>query len=55
MDLQAKLRVAVVECVGLMTHIIAKDKLEETMPRIIPGMMSLYAPFTPYDPITMPL
>jgi hypothetical protein len=40
---EPKLRVQVVECVGLMTHIIAKDKLEETMPRIIPAMLGLYA------------
>jgi hypothetical protein len=38
---EAKLRVQVVECVGLMTHIIGKDKLEEMMPRIIPGMLGL--------------
>eukprot|EP00039_Didymoeca_costata_P018820 m.335101 g.335101 ORF g.335101 m.335101 type:complete len:1638 (-) comp17516_c0_seq1:85-4998(-) len=39
---ESKLRLAVVECVGLMTQIIAKDKLEETIGRIIPGMLALY-------------
>lgn len=39
---EAKLRIAVVECVGLMTHIIAKDKLEELISKLIPGMLSLY-------------
>ena len=39
---EAKLRAAIVECVGLMTHIISKEKLEALLPTLIPGFLGLY-------------
>lgn len=39
---EAKLRAAIVECIGLMTHIIAKEKLEALLPSLIPGFLALY-------------
>lgn len=43
---EEKLRLAVVEALGLMTHIVAKEKLEELLPRIVPGMLGLYKKFS---------
>lgn len=43
---EEKLRLAVVEALGLMTHIVAKEKLAELLPRLIPGMLGLYKKFT---------
>lgn len=41
-----QLRLAVVEALGLMSHILVKEKLEEILPRLIPGMLALYKKFT---------
>ena len=37
-----KLRMTVAEAVGSMCHLMASDKLEEQIPRIIPAILSLY-------------
>ncbi|XP_064639982.1 maestro heat-like repeat-containing protein family member 1 isoform X2 [Lineus longissimus] len=39
---ESKLRLAIVEAVGIMTHIMTRDKLEEQLPRLIPGILGLY-------------
>ncbi|XP_038141522.1 maestro heat-like repeat-containing protein family member 1 isoform X1 [Cyprinodon tularosa] len=39
---EPKLRLTVGEAVGSMCHLMANDKLEEQIPRIIPAIMSLY-------------
>lgn len=49
---EAKLRIAIVECVGLMSHVITRDKLEELMPKLIPGLLTLYKKY-PADKITI--
>jgi hypothetical protein len=37
-----QLRLAIVEAVGIMTHIMTRDKLEEQLPRLILGILTLY-------------
>ncbi|KAL4234897.1 Mroh1p [Mactra antiquata] len=39
---EMKLRLAIVEAIGHMTHLIARDKLEEQLPRILAGILGLY-------------
>ncbi|XP_008430285.1 maestro heat-like repeat-containing protein family member 1 isoform X2 [Poecilia reticulata] len=39
---ESKLRLTVGEAVGSMCHLMASDKLEEQLPRIIPAIVSLY-------------
>ncbi|XP_074842542.1 maestro heat-like repeat-containing protein family member 1 isoform X2 [Carettochelys insculpta] len=39
---EAKLRLAVVEALGPMSHLMPSDKLEEQLPRLIPGILGLY-------------
>ncbi|KAK7500196.1 hypothetical protein BaRGS_00008419, partial [Batillaria attramentaria] len=39
---EAKLRLAIVEAVGHMTHIMDKDKLAEQLPKILQGILGLY-------------
>ncbi|XP_062822975.1 maestro heat-like repeat-containing protein family member 1 isoform X2 [Anolis carolinensis] len=39
---EAKLRLAVVEALGPMTHLLPSEKLEEQLPRLIPGILVLY-------------
>lgn len=39
---EMKLRLAIVEALGHMTHLMAKDKLEEQLPRILAGILGLY-------------
>jgi hypothetical protein len=39
---EPKLRAAIVECIGLMTHVISREKLESLMPKLIPGLLALY-------------
>ncbi|XP_071092263.1 maestro heat-like repeat-containing protein family member 1 [Haliotis cracherodii] len=39
---EAKLRLAIVEAVGHMTHVMDQDKLEEQFPKILQGMLGLY-------------
>ncbi|XP_060099020.1 maestro heat-like repeat-containing protein family member 1 [Heteronotia binoei] len=39
---EAKLRLAVVEALGPMSHLLPNDKLEEQLPRLLPGMLALY-------------
>ncbi len=51
---EAKLRLAVVECLGVMTHIMTPEKLQELLPKLVPGMLSLYKKFsTEVLPITL--
>ncbi|KAG8428895.1 hypothetical protein GDO86_018963, partial [Hymenochirus boettgeri] len=35
-------RLAVVEALGPMSHLLPNEKLEEQIPRLIPGILSLY-------------
>lgn len=37
-----KLRLAIVEAVGHMTHVMDRDKLGEQLPKILNGIMALY-------------
>lgn len=39
---EAKLRLAVVEALGPMSQLLPSEKLEEQLPRLIPGMLALY-------------
>ncbi|KAM4686238.1 maestro heat-like repeat-containing protein family member 1 isoform 2-T2 [Amazona ochrocephala] len=39
---EAKLRLAVVEAVGPMSHLLPGEKLEEQLPKLIPGILALY-------------
>uniref|UniRef100_UPI0037E92988 maestro heat-like repeat-containing protein family member 1 n=1 Tax=Semicossyphus pulcher TaxID=241346 RepID=UPI0037E92988 len=39
---EAKLRLTVAEAVGSMSHLMASDKLEEQIPKLIPAILSLY-------------
>ncbi|XP_058503898.1 maestro heat-like repeat-containing protein family member 1 isoform X2 [Solea solea] len=39
---ESKLRLTVAEAVGSMCHLMANDKLEEQIPKLIPTMLSLY-------------
>ncbi|MEQ2183931.1 hypothetical protein GOODEAATRI_002948 [Goodea atripinnis] len=47
-----KLRLTVGEAVGSMCHLMASDKLEEQIPRIIPAIVSLYKKNTEHYVIT---
>ncbi|XP_053350115.1 maestro heat-like repeat-containing protein family member 1 isoform X1 [Clarias gariepinus] len=38
----AKLRLTVAEALGLMTHLMAHDKLEEQLPKLLPAILGLY-------------
>ena len=37
-----QLRLIVVEALGHMAHILSRDKLEELLPKVIPGILGLY-------------
>ncbi|XP_060936841.1 maestro heat-like repeat-containing protein family member 1 isoform X2 [Limanda limanda] len=39
---ESKLRLTVAEAVGSMCHLMASDKLEEQLPKLIPAILSLY-------------
>nr|XP_038030601.1 maestro heat-like repeat-containing protein family member 1 isoform X1 [Anas platyrhynchos] len=39
---EAKLRLAVVEAMGPMSHLMPSEKLEEQLPKLIPGILALY-------------
>ncbi|XP_041424164.1 maestro heat-like repeat-containing protein family member 1 isoform X2 [Xenopus laevis] len=39
---ESKVRLAVVEALGPMSHLLPNEKLEEQLPRLIPGILSLY-------------
>ncbi|XP_071959367.1 maestro heat-like repeat-containing protein family member 1 [Antedon mediterranea] len=39
---EAKLRLMVVEALGYMSNILAEDRLEEQLPRLLPGILNLY-------------
>ncbi|XP_057353603.1 maestro heat-like repeat-containing protein family member 1 isoform X1 [Manis pentadactyla] len=39
---EAKLRLAVVEALGTMSHLLPGEKLEEQLPRLLPGVLALY-------------
>ncbi|KFV64779.1 Maestro heat-like repeat-containing protein family member 1, partial [Dryobates pubescens] len=43
---EPKLRLAVVEALGPMSHLLPAEKLEEQLPRLIPGILSLYKKHT---------
>ena len=42
----AKLRCAVVEALGIMSHILEREKLEMLLPNVIPGMLNLLKKYT---------
>ncbi|XP_069771217.1 maestro heat-like repeat-containing protein family member 1 isoform X2 [Narcine bancroftii] len=50
-----KLRISVVEAVGQMSHLMPPDKLEEQLPRLIPGILNLYRKHTEQFHITQSL
>lgn len=52
---EPKIRLAVVDAVGHMTLIVAKDKLEEQLPRLLPGITGLYKRHTEHYLITQGL
>lgn len=37
-----QLRLAVVEAMGPMSHLMPSEKLEEQLPKLIPGILALY-------------
>ncbi|XP_060978963.1 maestro heat-like repeat-containing protein family member 1 isoform X6 [Dama dama] len=39
---EAKLRLAVVEALGPMSHLLPSEKLEEQLPKLLPGVLTLY-------------
>ncbi|XP_044930042.1 maestro heat-like repeat-containing protein family member 1 isoform X3 [Mustela putorius furo] len=39
---EAKLRLAVVEALGPMSHLLPGEKLEEQLPKLLPGVLALY-------------
>ncbi|XP_036278441.1 maestro heat-like repeat-containing protein family member 1 isoform X1 [Pipistrellus kuhlii] len=39
---EAKLRLAVVEALGPMSHLLPSEKLEEQLPKLLPGILALY-------------
>lgn len=39
---EAKLRLAVVKALGPMSHLMPSEKLEEQLPRLVPGILALY-------------
>ncbi|XP_075405229.1 maestro heat-like repeat-containing protein family member 1 isoform X2 [Tenrec ecaudatus] len=39
---EAKLRLAVVEALGPMSHLLPSERLEEQLPRLVPGVLALY-------------
>ncbi|XP_057592671.1 maestro heat-like repeat-containing protein family member 1 isoform X4 [Hippopotamus amphibius kiboko] len=39
---EAKLRLAVVEALGPMSHLLPREKLEEQLPKLLPGVLGLY-------------
>ncbi|KAM6148277.1 maestro heat-like repeat-containing protein family member 1 [Rhynchocyon petersi] len=39
---EAKLRLAVVEALGPMSHLLPSERLEEHLPKLIPGVLALY-------------
>uniref|UniRef100_A0A8C4UKY9 Maestro heat like repeat family member 1 n=1 Tax=Falco tinnunculus TaxID=100819 RepID=A0A8C4UKY9_FALTI len=43
---EAKLRLAVVEALGPMSYLMPSDKLEEQLPKLIPGILALYKKHT---------
>lgn len=52
---EAKIRLAVVDAIGHMTLIMAKDKLEEQLPKLLPGITALYKKHTEHYLITQGL
>ncbi|XP_062900740.1 maestro heat-like repeat-containing protein family member 1 isoform X1 [Mobula hypostoma] len=50
-----KLRTSVVEAVGQMSHLMPHDKLEEQLPKLIPGILSLYRKHSDHFHITQSL
>ncbi|XP_061296895.1 LOW QUALITY PROTEIN: maestro heat-like repeat-containing protein family member 1, partial [Pezoporus flaviventris] len=43
---EAKLRLAVVEALGPMSHLLPAERLEEQLPKLIPGILALYRKHT---------
>ncbi|XP_078392967.1 maestro heat-like repeat-containing protein family member 1, partial [Cetorhinus maximus] len=52
---EAKLRTSVVDAIGQMAYLMPHDKLEEQLPKLIPGMMSLYRKHPEHFHITQSL
>ena len=42
-----KVRLAVIEAIGYMSHLLSRDKLEEQIPRLFSGINSLYRKHAP--------
>lgn len=40
--LPLQLRLAVVEALGPMSHLLPSEKLEEQLPKLLPGVLALY-------------
>lgn len=40
--LPPQLRLAVVEALGPMSHLLPSEKLEEQLPKLLPGVLALY-------------
>ncbi|RMX49356.1 hypothetical protein pdam_00014787 [Pocillopora damicornis] len=53
--LEDNIRLAVVDAIGHMTLIMAKDKLEEQLPKLLPGITALYKKHTEHYLITQGL
>ena len=45
-DISLQLRLAVVEAVGPMSYLMPSEKLEEQLPKLIPGILALYKKHT---------
>ncbi|EMP27282.1 HEAT repeat-containing protein 7A [Chelonia mydas] len=43
---EAKLRLAVVKALGPMSHLLPSEKLEEQLPKLVPGILALYKKHT---------
>ncbi|XP_043547011.1 maestro heat-like repeat-containing protein family member 1 [Chiloscyllium plagiosum] len=52
---EAKLRASVVDAVGHMSYLLPPDKLEEQLPKLIPGILSLYKKHSEHFHITQSL
>uniref|UniRef100_UPI00398F3C7F maestro heat-like repeat-containing protein family member 1 n=1 Tax=Pristiophorus japonicus TaxID=55135 RepID=UPI00398F3C7F len=52
---ESKLRMSVVDAIGQMSHLMPHDKLEEQLPKLIPGILHLYRKHSEHFHITQSL
>ncbi|XP_006830837.1 PREDICTED: maestro heat-like repeat-containing protein family member 1 isoform X2 [Chrysochloris asiatica] len=52
---EAKLRLAVVEALGPMSHLLPNERLEEQLPRLVPGVLALYKKHAETFPVSKSL